>query len=270
MVGRSQKFRSGRPDIMTIPGPNLLECLSGLPVDVSFFSFDDILEKGIPANVNVIVNDGDADTAWSGGRCWADPTVIAAVRQFVHRGGGFLGSRDPSAHEHGGRFYQLADVLGVQKEIGQTLERLSIRFRIVDKHFITEDNLGDLDFGYRNNYVYCSDPKSHVLAANEAGHVHLAANSFGQGRAVYLAGLPFSTPNCRLLYRALLWAAGKEASLSHWFCDNPHTECAHYPQTGKTVVINNTFEPQETSLYDAEGNATPIGLGAHEMRWFAT
>jgi 1,3-beta-galactosyl-N-acetylhexosamine phosphorylase len=109
-----------------------------------------------------------------------------------------------------------------------------------------------------------------VLAANDAGHVHLAANAFGRGRSVFMAGLPFSLPNCRLLYRALLWAAGKEAYLRHWFCDNLNTECAYFPEAGHTVVVNNTLESQETSLYDGQGNAMRINLGAHQMQWFET
>lgn len=270
MTGRSQKFRTGRPDIMTIPGPNLLECLSGLPVDVTFFSFDDIRKSGVPNGINVIINDGDADTAWSGGRCWADPTIVAAIREFVYRGGGFLGSRDPSAHEHGGRFYQLSDVLGVEKEIGQTLERLATRFQITDQHFITDDVLGPLDFGYDANYVYCCDSNTNtkILAANSAGHVHLAVNTFGRGRSVYLAGLPFNLTNCRLLYRALLWAANKESHLHHWFCDNPNTECAYYPQTNRAVAINNTCNSQNTKLYDGCGEISEIQLDPHEMKWF--
>ena len=269
MTGRSQKFRTGRPDIMIVPGPNLLECLSGLPVEVTFFSFDGILRNGIPKDINVIINDGDADTAWSGGRCWADPNIAAAVRQFVHNGGGFLGSRDPSAHEHGGRFYQLSDVMGVQKEVGQTLERLVVRFKLAEKHFITDDNLGPLDFGYDNNYVYCCDPNAQVLAANSAGHVHLAANTFGKGRSVFLAGLPFNLPNARLLYRALLWAAGKESHLRQWFCGNLNTECAFYPQTGNAVVINNTAQPQATAFHDGANAVMQVALGPHEMKWFS-
>ena len=270
MTGRSQKFRTGRPDIMTIPGPNLLECLSGLPIDVTFFSFNDILEHGIPENINVIINDGDADTAWSGGRYWANPAIAAAVRNFVHNGGGFLGSRDPSAHEHGGRYYQLSDVMGVEKEVGQTLERLVVRFQIAEKHFITNDNLGSLDFGYDNNYVYSCNPKAQILVANDAGHVHLATNTFGRGRSVYLAGLPFNLPNCRLLYRALLWASGKEAVLHQWICDNLNAECAYYPQTNYTAIINNTTQSQTTFLYDGAGVATShVVLAPYGIQWFS-
>jgi 1,3-beta-galactosyl-N-acetylhexosamine phosphorylase len=267
MTGPSQKFRSGRADIMLIAGPNLLECLSGLPVDVRFFSFDDILAGGIPADLDVIINDGDADTSWSGGRYWADPDVVAAVRAFVHRGGGFIGSRDPSAHEHGGRFYQLSDIMGVQKETGQTLERLPVRFTVA-KHFITDDDLGALEVGYDLSRVYCCDPRATVLAAHADGHVHLAANSFGGGRAVFMAGLPFNPANCRLLYRALLWAAGRESQLHRWFCDNVNVECAYYPQTGHAVAMNNSDQPQRTQLYDGAGNASQLELAAHEMKWF--
>ena len=42
----------------------IVECLSGMPVEVEFISFDDILENGIPEDTGVIINAGDAYTAW--------------------------------------------------------------------------------------------------------------------------------------------------------------------------------------------------------------
>ena len=125
-----------------------------------------------------------------------------------------------------------------------------------------------LDFGYDNNYVYCCDPHAEVLAANGGGHVHLATNGFGKGRSVFMAGLPFNLPNCRLLYRALLWAAGKESHLRQWFSDNVNAECAYYPQTNHALAINNSNRPQKTTLYDGRGETTPVELGPYEMKCF--
>ncbi len=34
----------------------IVECLSGMPVEVEFISFDDILENGIPEDTGVIIN----------------------------------------------------------------------------------------------------------------------------------------------------------------------------------------------------------------------
>jgi hypothetical protein len=37
-----QKFFVKRPDVIAVAGSNLLECLSGLPVEEEFISFTDI------------------------------------------------------------------------------------------------------------------------------------------------------------------------------------------------------------------------------------
>jgi beta-D-galactosyl-(1->4)-L-rhamnose phosphorylase len=79
----------------------LIESLAGLPVDVEFISFDDIVSKGIPSDVKVIINAGRLDSAWSGGENWTNPKVIEAVTAWVAQGGGFIGIAEPSAARHG-------------------------------------------------------------------------------------------------------------------------------------------------------------------------
>ena len=57
----------------------IIEALSGAPFDVSFISFDDILEnKDLMKNFDVVINVGDADTAQSGGEYWVNETIITA------------------------------------------------------------------------------------------------------------------------------------------------------------------------------------------------
>ena len=43
------------------------------------------------------------------------------MRQWVDAGGALIGAGDPSAHLYEGRFYQLSDVFGVDKELGFSL-----------------------------------------------------------------------------------------------------------------------------------------------------
>ena len=71
--------------------------------------------------VDVLINVGDGDTAHTGGAIWEDADVTAAIRGFVHRGGGFIGVGEPSGHQYQGHYFQLAGVLGVEKETGFTL-----------------------------------------------------------------------------------------------------------------------------------------------------
>ena len=57
----------------------ILEALSGAGVDVSFISFEDIRQHGVPEDLDVIINAGDAVTAWSGGDEWLDETAEAVL-----------------------------------------------------------------------------------------------------------------------------------------------------------------------------------------------
>ena len=78
----------------------IIEALSGAPFDVKFISFDDIRkDASILDDIDVILNVGDADTAYTGGENWMDPAVVEAVRGFVHRGGGLIGVGEPTAHQ---------------------------------------------------------------------------------------------------------------------------------------------------------------------------
>ena len=264
--GAPQKFLVKRPDVIQVAGTNLLECLAGLPVEVQFISFDEVEKSGIPKDVDVIINDGDAETAWSGGRWWANGKVVAAIRQFIAKGGGFIGCRGPSAFPHQGRYFQFADVMGVDKEVGSTLQSATIKASVCEKHFITEDLDGKADFGTHETFVYVCDPQTQLLAANGL-HVMAAAKPFGKGRSVFFGALPYDLTNARLLHRAIFWAAGREKELKKWFCSNPNTDCAYYPKTRKLVVVNNTNRTQATTVFDGNGKQRKLTLKAYESRW---
>src|SRR5699024_1529320 len=103
----------------------VLEALSGAAVDVDFISFSDVRQNGVPEDVDVVLNVGDAGSAFSGGEHWLDPEVTASIRSWVHQGGGFVGIGEPSAIHHGGRYFQLANVLGVDKELGIAYQRIN-------------------------------------------------------------------------------------------------------------------------------------------------
>jgi len=264
--GAPQKFLVKRPDVTLVAGTNLLECLAGLPVEVEFINFDDI-RSGVPGRFNVLVNDGDAETAWSGGRHWADPAVTAAVRAFVHRGGGFIGCRGPTAFAQQGRYFQLSDVMGVEKETGRGVQTSSLKPAETLRHFITED-LKTRDFGCPESFVYVANASATLLAEHNS-HVMLAANEFGSGRSVFFAGLPYSLENARLLYRAILWSCSKENELAKWFCANPQMDCAAYPAAGVFVVVNNADSAQTTALYDGAGESVEVTLPPLASRWYA-
>jgi 1,3-beta-galactosyl-N-acetylhexosamine phosphorylase len=264
--GAPQKFLVKRPDVIQVAGTNLLECLSGLPVEVEFLSFAEVEKSGVPKDIDVIINDGDAETAWSGGNWWANPKVVGEIRRFIHSGGGFIGCRGPSAFQHQGRYFQLADILGVDKEVGHTLQSAPVKADVVPKHFITGDLTGSADFGTHETFVYVCDPATELLAANGL-HVMAAAKPFGRGRSVFFGALPYDLTNSRLLHRAIFWVAGKEAQLKKWFCDNSVTDCAFYPKSGQVVVVNNSDKAQSTRLFDGQGRSRRMTLQPYESRW---
>ena len=267
--GRDQKFFVKRPDVVAVAGSNLLECLSGLPVEVNFISLKEVEENGVPSDINVLINDGEDGTSWSGGRHWANEKIVAEIRHWVHNGGGFVGSIGPTAYQHQGRYFQLADVMGVDKEIGLSVMTAAAKFEIADKHFITDDSLTNFDFGIDNTYIFANSKGTQVLKTKDDGlHIHLSANGFGTGRAVYMAGLPYSLENSRLLHRALFWAAGKEDDLKKWFSSNLNIDCAFYPETGNFTVVNNVDTDQKTTIYDGQGQMLAIELGPYQLKCF--
>ena len=247
----------------------VIEALSGAPFDVRFISFDDLRENpALLDDVDVVLNVGDAYTAYSGGENWVDPEIVALLRRFVHRGGGFIGVGEPTACQHEGRFFQLAGVLGVEEETGFTLSLDKYNWE-EHPHFITADcgeNGRAIDFGEGKKNVYALEG-AQVLRQVDKG-VQLAANDFGHGRGVYISGLPYSFENSRLLYRAILWAAHGEDGLHEWFSENYNVEVHAYVKNGKYCVVNNTYEPQDTVVYRGDGSSFPLHLDANEIRWY--
>ena len=248
----------------------LLESLSGLPVDVEFISFDDI-KNGVPSDIDVIANVGDAYTAFSGGENWLDEKVTTAIREFVYNGGGFIGIGEPSAVRHGGRYFQLADVLGVDKELGLTLSEDKYNINKVE-HEIT-NGFGEIDYGEGMKNIYAlEDAKVLDIEFSDrfkrsvnVGEVKMAVNEYGKGRSFYMTGLPYSFKNAKLLYKAMCWTAGKE--LNRAYSTNEATDCNYYPASGKYAIVNNSKETQTTTFYDVDGNAKELTLAPMEILW---
>ncbi len=244
----------------------VLESLSGANADVTFLSFDDIRKTGIPKDTEVIINAGACETAFSGGKEWLDEKIVTAIRRFVWNGGGFVGIGEPSAVQFGGRLFQLADVLGVDKELGFSLSSDKYFTREQEGHFLTMDRREAFDFGESTSNIYALSPDTEI-AEYSHGEIHISAHGYGKGRGVYLAGLPYSHENTRLLMRSLYYSARKEERLKRWFSQNPLCEVHAYPETGKYAVVNNSPAPQETAVYDGQGNARQIRLEGCQILW---
>ncbi len=246
----------------------VIEALSGAPFDVSFISFDDIIDNpALLDSIDVIVNVGDGDTAHTGGAYWADERVVTAVRAFVARGGGFIGVGEPSGHQRQGHYLQLANLLGVEKETGMTLGYDTYNWQ-AKSHFILGDveNVDAIDFGEGASGMYALD-SADVLCVRDK-EVQLAANSFGDGRSVYIGGLPYNPANARLLLRAILWSASAEDKLHTWFSQNPNVDVHAYPENKRYCVCNNASDPQTTTVYTGDGTSFELSLDGGDLRWF--
>lgn len=242
----------------------VLEALAGLPVEVSFISFDDIKEKGIPEDVGVIVNCGDRDTSWSGGEYWLDEDIVTKIRKWVYNGGGFIGVGEPTACAKDGKLFALSDVLGVQKELGLTGSLVKPEIEINKEHFITANAEG-FDYGEGMNFIYKSEKTTNVLDAVNMSTT-LTANEYGNGRAVYMAGLPFNASNSRLLHRALCWSAGKEDEYEKYSVSNVNAEIHVFPEVNKCCITNNSDEIIKTEV-NINTAKTEITLNPLECRW---
>ncbi|MDO5400253.1 MAG: 1,3-beta-galactosyl-N-acetylhexosamine phosphorylase [Eubacteriales bacterium] len=243
-----------------------IEALSGAPFDVKFLSFDDIRQNpAILDTIDVILNVGDGDTAHTGGAEWEDPAVSAAIRGFIHRGGGFIGIGEPSGHQYQGHYLQLASALGVEKETGFTLNYDKYNWEPHPDHFILADVKEEVNFGEGKKSIYAL-PGAEILVQKDK-EVQMAVNTFGQGRTVYISGLPYSFENSRVLYRAILWAAHGEEALNRWFSTNYNVEVHAFVKNGKYCVVNNTYEPQSTTVY-TDSTSFPLDLEANEIRWY--
>lgn len=244
----------------------ILEALSGMAFDVQFVSFDDLrMDKAILKDVGVVINAGDAYTAFSGGANWADESIVSLLREFVDNGGGFIGVGEPSAYEQNGRFFQLASIMGVDKELGFSLSTDKYNWE-AKPHFITEEAGEGIDFGEGMKNIYAH--KGAQVVINKNNDLQLVTNEYGKGRGVYLSGLPYSFENARLLYRTIFWAAGKEEEMKKWFSTNSHVEVHAYPNTSKYCVVNNTYEKQATTVYKENGSTFELELTANEIKWF--
>ena len=245
----------------------VIEMLSGAPFDVKFISFEDIKnDPHLLDSLDVIINVGDADTAHTGGIWWEDPEISSAIRRFVWNGGGFIGVGEPSGHPYQGHILQMASVLGVEEENGFTLNYDKYNWEEHPNHFILQDADKPIDFGEGKKNIYALEGTEVLVQRNK--EVQMAAHDFGKGRAVYISGVPYSFANSRTLYRAILWSAHSEEELHTWFSSNYNVEVHAYVKNGKYCVVNNTYEPQDTTVYTTDGSSFALHLDANEIKWY--
>ena len=233
------------------------EALSGLPVEVSFVSFEDVCRQGL-GNVDVVINAGHMGDSWSGGDAWKNDRLVSELTKFVHDGGTFIGVGEPSAVNGYATLFRMADVLGVDKDLGARVCHGKWQFEetAINGINVYSDALGS------EEHIYLTDGKACVLYAGN-GIPQMTVHAFGKGYGIYLSDFKVSPESTRMLQELLL--IGKSGSKLQYISDNPYVDVAYFPKDRALVAASVSSEPTETRVLTDDGEIL-LKLLPHEMK----
>ena len=233
------------------------EALSGLPVEVSFVSFEDVCRQGL-GNVDVVINAGHMGDSWSGGDAWKNDRLVSELTKFVHDGGTFIGVAEPSAVNGYATLFRMADVLGVDKDLGARVCHGKWQFEetAINGINVYSDALG------AEEHIYLTDGKACVLSAGN-GIPQMTVHAFGKGYGIYLSDFKVSPESTRMLQELLL--IGKSGSKLQYISDNPYVDVAYFPKDRALVAASVSSEPTETRVLTDDGEIH-VKLLPHEMK----
>ena len=234
------------------------EALSGLPVDVKFIDFQDVIDGALD-DVDILINAGRAGDAWSGGDNWADDRVISLIFRWAGEGGILIGVNEPSALSGYKNFLRLAPVLGIDIDKGAKVCHGRWEFDVKDVDGLIPDGAGVKG----KDFIFITDGKCKVLA-KEGDLPTIAIHDFGKGKGIYLSSFQISNENTRLLLNLMLYAKG-DLGKALYLTDNADTECAFYPNAGRLVVMNETDKDREANVMTEEG-AVHVSLKPFETQ----
>ncbi|MBQ7574620.1 MAG: 1,3-beta-galactosyl-N-acetylhexosamine phosphorylase [Clostridia bacterium] len=226
---------------------NVIEALSGMPLDVQFIDFDDVM-AGKLDGFDVVINAGFEGSAWSGGDKWTDD-VVAKVTKWVYDGGAFIGVNEPSALRGYDTLFRMAPVLGVNEDTGERISHGRYTFDVEDCDAICDGTTVE-----PKENIYLTDGDTKVIFA-DGDMPTITTHTFGKGVGVYFSSFRFDEVNNRTLLNLILTAAG-ESLEQNYLTSNPLTECCYYPDGKKLVVINNSDTEQTTTVKTEYGDKT--------------
>ncbi len=253
----------------------MMFALSVLPVKVDFLSFEDVVKSGLE-NYDVVISNGLPGTSFQGDKCWANPELVSSIRRFVDEGGGFIGVGEPSGYQYQGRYFQLSDVLGLEKECNFTHFEKRNPIASSKQHWITENiDFSKIRFNPNVRGIYpltatvlsAHFDDEYPLGYQNAGHVDFAVNEYGNGRSVYFSGLSNINESYRLIYKAILWAGKNEEKFTQCYCDNPSIDVYYYNNRNKYAVINLSDNKVSDFYRDINGYKREIVLKPNEIQW---
>lgn len=227
---------------------NVIEALSGLPVDVEFICFDE-LKGGILDKFDVVINAGFAGSAWSGGEQWRDDSVVSMLTEWTAKGGVFIGVNEPSAVCGYDTYFRMAHVLGIDEDTGARICHGRYSFDVEGSDALCEGASFVSD-----KKLYITDGDTKVLAA-DGNMPAVTVHNFGKGCGVYISSFRHNEANNRTLLNLIIQATGGDLG-QDYLTDNIMTECCYYPDGKKLVIINNSDTEQTTTVKTPQGAKT--------------
>jgi beta-D-galactosyl-(1->4)-L-rhamnose phosphorylase len=243
---------------------HVLEALAGLPFNVEFISFDELLSSGIPKDTKVIINAGSLNSAWSGGDYWKDEKIVSILTEWVSNGGGLIGINEPSATNDSDSYFRLNHLFGVDRDLGSKKCIGKYSYELTDNHFIKNDILVQEIKMYPLDGIYVIDKNVKVLAETY-GTPLITVNEFNRGRVAYLSSFRYTPETTRLLLRAICYVGNNENAITSYISSNRYTDCAFYPNSKKLVVINNVALSCKTNITTTDGTCIEFKLKPFEL-----
>lgn len=234
------------------------EALSGLPVEVDFISFEDVL-GGKLDDYQVVINAGYEGSAWSGGDSWKNDDVVEKLTEWVYKGGCLLGVGQPSAVRGYDTFFRMAHVFGIDEDTGARICHGKWQYEVgkAPDTYHNADGRGEvpripdtMELA-DNPGLYLTDGKALVMAESKDGHPAYTINRFGEGCAVYLSGFRFSYEAADFLFKLILFAGKEQDAL--YVSDNAQVETAYFSGSRTLVLINNSGTPQKAKVRTKQG-----------------
>ena len=56
--------------------------------------------------------------------------------------------------------------------------------------------------------------------------------------------------------------------MNRWFSTNYNVDVHAYPKNNKYCVVNNTDEPQQTTIYRGDGSSFELALEPNQIIWY--
>lgn len=242
---------------------HLLESLAGMPIEVSFFSFDQVKTEGIREDIKILINAGEEGSAWSGGYYWEDERLVEIISEWVNEGGTFMGIHEPSATNGYMNYFRLSPILGVDVDNGEKSCQGKYPIQVEQNHKIIK-GYEQIDLPVKQG-VYLTDNTTVVLAAKENVPI-LTIHPFGKGMGIYLSGYRYNAVNTSLLTRLFCYGAHCQDASEYYTSNNVNVECAYYEKARKLVVINNDKELQITDIMTKERGLLTIEVEAYDIK----